>query len=123
MGERSTHAVCHFNTPVESLTPMQLLGKAILLFPQMYVAAMKPTEFKTYMRDVRITVHDKITKLFSNDRKKTQLHYYEGDCKVNLRASSQNPPGLYVKCDRLQPRIEPVTLNLCLANNKIALQR
>ena len=36
----------------------------------------------------------------------------EGDCEVSLRSSSQQPPlplVIYVKCDRVQPRIEPVT--------------
>ena len=33
----------------------------------------------------------------------------EGDCEVSLRSSSQQSPGIYVKCDRLQPRIELVT--------------
>ena len=32
----------------------------------------------------------------------------EGDCEVSSRSSSQQPPVTYVKCDRLQPRIEPV---------------
>ena len=27
----------------------------------------------------------------------------EGDCEVSLRSSSPQPPGKYVKCDRLQP--------------------
>ena len=27
----------------------------------------------------------------------------EGDCKVSLRSSSQQAPGIYVKFDRLQP--------------------
>ena len=36
----------------------------------------------------------------------------EGDCEVSLRSSNQPPPVKYVKCDRLQPRIEPVTLDL-----------
>ena len=33
----------------------------------------------------------------------------EGDCEVSLHSSSQQPPIKYVNCDRLQPRIEPVT--------------
>ena len=33
----------------------------------------------------------------------------EGDCEVSLRSLSQQPPIKYVNCDRLQPRIEPVT--------------
>ena len=33
----------------------------------------------------------------------------EEDCEVSLRYSSQQPPVKYVECDRLQPRIEPVT--------------
>ena len=36
----------------------------------------------------------------------------EGDCEVSLRSSSQQPPVIYVKCDRLQPWIEPVTQDL-----------
>ena len=38
----------------------------------------------------------------------------EGDCKVSLCSSSQQPfvIPVYVKCNRLQPRIEPVTYNL-----------
>ena len=31
------------------------------------------------------------------------------ECEVSLRSSSQQPPVIYVKCDRLQRRIEPVT--------------
>ena len=31
---------------------------------------------------------------------------------MSLRSSSQQPPGIYVKCDRLQPLIEPVTWDL-----------
>ena len=27
----------------------------------------------------------------------------EGDCEVSLRSSSQQPPDINVKCDRLQP--------------------
>ena len=32
--------------------------------------------------------------------------------EVSLRFSSQQPPVIYVKCDRLQPRIEPVVYDL-----------
>ena len=31
---------------------------------------------------------------------------------MSLRSSSQQPPVTYVKCDRLQPRIEPLTEDL-----------
>ena len=31
---------------------------------------------------------------------------------MSLRSSNQQPPVKYVKCDRLQPRIEPVTEDL-----------
>ena len=34
---------------------------------------------------------------------------------MSLRSSSQQPPVIYVKCDRLQPWIEPVTQDLSLA--------
>ena len=33
----------------------------------------------------------------------------KGDCEMSLRSSSQQPPGIHVKCDRLQPRIKLVT--------------
>ena len=33
----------------------------------------------------------------------------EGECEVGLRSWSLQPPVKYIKCDRLQPRIEPVT--------------
>ena len=36
----------------------------------------------------------------------------EVDCEVSLRSLSQQPPVTYVKCDRLQPRTEPVTKDL-----------
>ena len=33
----------------------------------------------------------------------------EENCEVSLRSSNQQPPNTYVKCDRLQPWIEPIT--------------
>ena len=36
---------------------------------------------------------------------------------MSLRSSSQQPPGIYVKCDRPQPQIEPVTQDLSPARD------
>ena len=36
----------------------------------------------------------------------------EGVCEVSLRSLTQQPSRIYVKCDRLQPSIKPVTQNL-----------
>ena len=41
-----------------------------------------------------------------------KIQQIEGECEVSLRSSSRQPSGIYVKCDRLQPRIEPIPKDL-----------
>ena len=54
---------------------------------------------------VNMIITEVIFKLYRTENSTT----IEGDCKVSLRSSSQQPPVTYVKYDRLQPRIKPVT--------------
>ena len=41
-----------------------------------------------------------IFKLYATEQKIQQM---AGNCEVSLRSSSQQPPSVYVICDRLQP--------------------
>jgi len=62
---QQTLPICHFEIPVTALNLDQLLMKGVLLVPEMYVAAMKPVEFKHYLRNVRFfyTVRSKVIKI------------------------------------------------------------